>query len=234
MESASSWSNVAVVVFTLAAAVAGVVALHFASRLNTEKDAAFERFKVESAAQIAAADARAADANRQAAEAGRGTAEALAQAAAANERAGALEVESARQRERAANAERTLLELQQRVQDRAISPAERTALISALRNTTGQIRVSCVGGNPEPCAFARQLVEILRESGWNVSEFSEGVIFVGASPSGLILQVANAQRPPARAVVLQQALGEAGFPTDGEVVPGLAEDVVALVVGSKR
>jgi hypothetical protein len=63
MEGASFWSNIAVVVFGILAAIAAAFALYFGSRLGAMKDAELLRFQVKAQADIANADARAARAN---------------------------------------------------------------------------------------------------------------------------------------------------------------------------
>jgi hypothetical protein len=86
LSKASSWANAAVVVFTVLAAAAGVVAWHFSSQYKDAKDAAFERFKLQSAVSIAESAVRTAEATKRASEAGEETAKAVAEAASANER----------------------------------------------------------------------------------------------------------------------------------------------------
>lgn len=184
------------------------------------------------AAHIALAEAESAEANRKAAEAGEGTAKALSEAASANERAGKLELEAAGQRERAAKAEAALLELQRKMKDRHLSVEQRVHLIAILSaNPKGKITVECIGGNQEPCAFAADIVDALKASGWTIAEFNTGVIFVGGTPVGLSIRAQNADIP--RAAVLQMALGRIGFSANGEVIAGMPADMVALTVGSK-
>lgn len=89
------------------------------------------------------------------------------------------------------------------------------------------------GGHPEPCTFAAELVDTMKAGGWTVAGFSQGVMFVGSSPSGLILQVHSAEKTPARSVALQQILKAVGLEAPGQILPGLAEDAVNLLVGSK-
>jgi hypothetical protein len=145
-----------------------------------------------------------------------------------------VEIELAKQQERAANAEKALLELQERIKDRHLSAANRKELVNFLKaGPLGAISVSCVGGHPEPCSFASELVEALKAGGWTVTGFSQGVMFVGASPSGLILQVHGAEKTPERAGTLQQALKRVGLDAPGQFIPGMAEDAVNLIVGSK-
>ena len=90
LQTASSWSNIVVVVLAVLAAIAGVfalntagvvlavlaaiagaLALYFSSRLGALKDADFVRFQLESTERIAVANSEAAKANERAAEANR-------------------------------------------------------------------------------------------------------------------------------------------------------------------
>jgi len=127
-----------------------------------------------------------------------------------------------------------LEEVAARQADRHLSTEQRSRLIEILTaNLKGEINVTCIGGHPEPCNFARELVDALTKSGWTIKNFSEGVIFVGGSPAGLIMQVHDSEKVPVRATVLQEAFKQVGILAPGEVIPGLGEDTVSLVVGSK-
>jgi hypothetical protein len=177
--------------------------------------------------EIAAGKAEAARANEEAARAN-------GEAAKANERAGALELETAKQREKAANAELALLELQRRVQDRHLTVEQREKLaLSLARDPKGTISVVCVGGTPEPCVFAAEIAGLLQVAGWTVdfSGSNRGVVFVGGSPAGLLLQVQAAFMP--RGAALQQALRAVGLDVQGRLVPEAPEDSIELIVGSK-
>jgi len=112
-----------------------------------------------------------------------------------------VEIDLEKQKERTATAEKNLLELQERIKDRHLSAENRKKLVALLKaGPTGEITVSCVGGHPEPCTFAAELVDALKAGGWVVTGFNQGVMFVGSSPSGLILQVHSAEKTPARSV----------------------------------
>ena len=233
LEAVSLWANVSVVALTVLAAIAGVFALYFSSELAARKDTELTRFQAESKAAIAASDARAAEANEKAAGAAAGTARALGEAAAASERAGKVELEAERQRERAANAEQELGALKARIADRHLTSDQRRKLITVLSGEPkGEIEVNCVGPQPEPCAFASEIVDVLKAVGWNVSKFIQGVIPVGGTPVGLAIRV-NSKAAPARAAALQKAFAAVGLSAPGIVAEGLPEDSVILEVGSK-
>jgi hypothetical protein len=209
--------------------------------LRADADAQIEQIKSDSEANAREASERIAALNRQAEElrleaetARKEIGAAKAEAAKANERTGTLELETAQQREKAAVAERSLLELQQRVQDRHLTAGQRMALTDGLTHgPKGEITIMCVGGNPEPCVFAEELAEVLRRSGWTVvfGEPEHGVMFVGISPKGVFLRAHSATLP--RAAVLQQALKAVGIEATGEVRSDTPEDWVNLLVGYK-
>jgi hypothetical protein len=194
--------------------------------LNRQSEA--HKAEAESARrEIATGKAEAARANEAAARAN-------GEAAKANERAGALELETAQQREKAAIAEKALLELQQRVQDRHLTAEQRQALRDLLTTRPkGEITLFCVGGDPEPCAFAGELAEVLRASGWTVlfGESEHGLLFLGGSPKGIFLRVHSGNTP--RAVALQEALKAVGIDALGELRTDAPDDWVNLLVGYK-
>lgn len=125
--------------------------------------------------RIVATERGTADANKRAAEAGEGTAKALAEAAATNERANKLEIEAARQRERAAKAEHDLLELQQRLAWRRISPKEHVAFVAALKPFAGSIVEVTKIGDSEAGQFADDIVSVFIEAGWGVQRNFVGI-----------------------------------------------------------
>lgn len=185
--------------------------------------------------EIKAAAAVVAEADRKAAEAGEGTAQALAEVAAAKEREAALALKVEEQREKTANAERALLELRQRVADRSLTAEQRKTLTAHLATgAKGPISIVCMGWNPEPCAFAVELADILRLNGWTVDfdlQKSELVFGGGGSTTGLIIWVRDLDTP--RATVLHRALQAAGLDPDLDAREHLDEDSVKLVVGYK-
>lgn len=170
LETVSFFASVAVVLLTVFAAIAGAFALYFSSRLGAVKDAALERFKTESATTIATAGERAAEANNKAAE--------------ANERAKALELEVAKQRERAAKAEKDLLELQQRLAWRSFTTDQQQKLVAELSRFGGVNVVVTQLGEVEAGLFAKQLLSILTAARWSVARNFAGSM--SPPPYGII------------------------------------------------
>jgi hypothetical protein len=92
----------------------------------------------------------------------------LEETAKANERAGILELETARQRERAAAAERSLLELQHRLAWRTLTTEQIKQFVAELSQFAGT-RVTLVGfGEIEARRFAEQIVSVLQSAKWSV------------------------------------------------------------------
>jgi hypothetical protein len=143
-----------------------------------------------------------------------------------------VEIELGLQQERAAAAEKELLELKERIKGRELTPSQKGSLSRALRDgTKGTITVSCSNVTSEPCTFATQLVDALHESGWSVT-FKTNVMIMGP-PGGspLLIQIQNKDRVPRRASALQKALQLVGFDAPAEVnKEDLGPDDVHLLV----
>lgn len=90
--------------------------------------------------------------------------------AAQQARAAKLELDASAQKERAANAERELLQLQERLKPRTISAETYKRLVGALTSsrTKGIVEVSCINGDAEGCGFASRFFAALKEGGWPV------------------------------------------------------------------
>lgn len=155
----------------------------------------------------------------------------------ANERASRIEIEAAEQRERAAVAERELLALKNRVSDRSLTPADRAKLLEALPRGSGLkrgIEVQCVGGSPEPCAFADALAAVLKDAGWAVSfrHTDRAILLPGASPSGIIISAGGGPDDNQTASAIAHALGSVGIGSRTEQVHSPVPSL-KLLVGHK-
>lgn len=173
----------------------------------------------EAAGKVAAIQKDAADAQKDAAD-----------AKAAQQR---VEVEWAKQKERAAIAERALLELQERIKPRRISMEQRTRLVEMLKQgPKGPVDIACVLGDGEGLALAGQIDEVLKTSGWLTSGVSQGV-YAGGNPVGVGILVRDARTAPSYAAVLQRAFGSVAIPLGGAEKADLPEGKVVILVGSK-
>lgn len=184
--------------------------------------------------KLAEAQTRAEEARARAEEAHKEAAVATAGAANANERAAKLEIDAGAQRERAATAERKLLEIQARISDRHLAPEQARTISTQLTGVrpSGHLAVSCVGGPPEPCSYAMQIVEALRGAEWAVDQ-PDAVLFAGAGPVGIWLK-AKSEHGPVWGVELQAALRAAGIESSFEATPDMGESDVQLLVGHKQ
>jgi hypothetical protein len=145
-----------------------------------------------------------------------------------------LDLEAARQQERAAKAERALLELQERLKWRTLTVEQATNLTNILKaSPKREVIVRCVSGvTPEPCKFAEQLVRVFNESGWKVlevrgilSEFTVTGLGVSGHDDDLSRLHANA---------LAKAVGSIGFPVTVSLKPkGFATEPLIFTVGLK-
>jgi hypothetical protein len=168
-------------------------------RRDAAQQAEIARFNKE------AGDARtsAANAEARAAQVGEGTAKALAQAAAANERATSLEVEAAQQRERAAKAEHDLLELQQRMADRHLTPGQQKTIADKLRAFAGHsVNLFAYASDGEIIGISNDVGIALISAGWSLHAFMGQEI--GRAVRGILVEVkANAD---ARSIEAANAL----------------------------
>jgi len=145
-----------------------------------------------------------------------------------------LQKDASEQQERAATAEKDLLELREKIKDRHLSDKQKTDLIAALKaGPKGSLILECLGGPPEICSFADEISHVLTSAGWTIKEFRRGVLMIGGTVTGFSVKVRSVEKQPQRAGFLQKTLVNAGLPTQGELMPGMAEDDVILIIGNK-
>jgi len=153
----------------------------------------------------------------------------------ANERAGALEVEAAQQREKAATAEKALLDLQLRVAPRALEPNQIAALIDVLKGVPkkARVRVNCPMGDAESAALANQINDALTLAGWGPQRPVGQLMFSGGVPTGIGLLVRSVTTPISGAVALQRALAAVGLAAIPVERPEMGTEDVELLIGVK-
>jgi hypothetical protein len=152
---------------------------------------------------------------------------------AANARAAqqTVEIELSKQKERTAIAERLLLELQERVKPRHITPAQAQAMISALRNAP-KTKISFYSVDAESSALVRQLSSVLEQAGWNEIGGGDGKEVYAFSPPFTGIKITQ------KTVTLSlKAISEA-FRTAGlSITPGynetMMEGLIEIQIGSK-
>jgi hypothetical protein len=219
------------------AAIATAVVTYLVWRSGNRVQSAI---RSEADVRIADAQATAAQANKEVAEARKETAQALKEAAILTERAGKLEVEGARQREKAATAEKELLELQLRVRPRTLG-TQRGPLLSALiaASPKGPVEIRCVTGDGEGCAYANEIRDVLALAGWAPGAVLQAIVMVTGptgkqgSAIGISMTLRSVNAAPARAETLQNAFESVGLPLNAMSQAGYPEDGVGIVVGSK-
>jgi hypothetical protein len=176
--------------------------------------------------QVANLEANAANANKDLA----GLQKAAADAEAAQQR---VEIDLAKQQEKAAIAEKALADLQETIKPRGLSHEQEAALTVALSGEPkGTVSIMCVIGDGEGKAFASQVDAVLKSAGWTTSGVSQGA-FSPNDPIGLGITVHSAISAPPWAVRLQQAFFSIGVPMTGAEKPDQAEGTVEILVGHK-
>lgn len=170
------------------AAVLALVAFFLTRQTARLKDEELKRFQASSRVEVAKANA---------------------DAALANQRAGALEVEAATARERAANAERALLDLQLRTMPRRLAPAARDEITKRLGPFKGVRFHIMLLEEAEAHLFGKELSTALRDAGWSVDVTLISMI---TSPQyGLLFSTSQTKSPSLAGQALIDALKTLGF-----------------------
>lgn len=227
-----NWLRIVATALTVILGAVTLLAQHLAlvrtktvSALKTELSKAKDR---QLQVALAERDIKIGEANRAAGDANRSAAE-------IRERANRLEKEAAQQRERAAVAERTLLELKERTKPRALTADQRDILIGALRNTVrGRVEIACISGDSEGQALAEQIGDAFRQAGWPVAGVGN-VFFDEPKPKGIFLRVKSRAAVPAHTAGLQHAFATAGLNVPVAESPNMPhnQDTVEVLVGTK-
>jgi hypothetical protein len=129
------------------AAIFGMIGFGFSLKAGKLKDAELDRYKKESEAAIATANARSEEAKEGAGK--------------ANERAAALSKD-------AETARLAHEQLKEKLAWRTISADARLSLIKSLRADGGKVSLHFVAGDPESTMFALQFSEVFKAAGWDV------------------------------------------------------------------
>lgn len=121
----------------------------------------------------------------------------------------------AKQQERTAEAEKALIELQQKVKGRTVTAdqMERFKAVTA-GSSKGAVQIRVQDGDPEAIAFAVALSMMLSNAGWTVGRI-QPMMFVGPGAIGLSLTIDSIKplAPPSKP-------NEYGFPADSLVLYG--------------
>lgn len=142
-----------------------------------------------------------------------------------------VEIEMAKQQERAAIAERALLQLSESLKDRAISPAQHKILVEALRGApSGAVDIWWTASDTDSFGLAKQMVEIFKEAGWPpaTEHFA-----AGGTGSGFFIAVRDNTNAPAYAVSIQKAYKLIGIDMNGFSKADVPEGQVQIYIGHK-
>ena len=212
-----------------AKALAGVaIAKENTSRLEVEA-ARLREQATAAEAKIKSAEARAAEANERSARAGEGTAKALVEVAIAKENTSRLEIDAANLRERAARAEKELVEVQGQIQPRRLTLEQQTRLLRIFEGIPkGAIVVDTVLGDGEALLFGGQIRDILKVSGWGDVHLTRSM-YTG-NPIGLSILYGGKQTI---ALPLADAFASVGIKAKLSRVPQAPEDAVKILIGMK-
>jgi hypothetical protein len=144
-----------------------------------------------------------------------------------------VETDLAKQQEETANAERSLVQLQRRIEPRRISAEQRPRVMGILtRGPKGKVSIDCLLGDGEGQTFANDVYEVLKASGWE-SDGVNQLVYSGGNPVGFGIVVRSALSAPPYAAVLQRAFFSIGIPMGGIENPQLTEGMVQILIGSK-
>lgn len=147
------------------------------------------------------------------------------------------ELETAKQmeisRSRQQKAEKELAELKESFKPRRLSESQQSELTSLLQGgPKGELILWMVAGDKESIDYGEQFYSALHDAGWKVT--LRPAMAMGPPRVGLEIYVKKGgHEAPPRAAYLQNALAAIGLNAEGEVKPGLGEDVVELSVGVK-
>jgi hypothetical protein len=129
-----------------------------------------------------------------------------------------------------AQAQKDLLELQNRLASRVLTSEQSTNLLKILKvHPVGHVDVQYVSANAESEGFAKQIYSVLRQAGWT-GDLISTIDSYGVS-RGLSVIVQDANTP--EAVTLQNGLKSIGLEVGGKVHPKLPNNSILLIVGVK-
>lgn len=142
-----------------------------------------------------------------------------------------LEREVTKLRAQATKSDQELRILQERQKSRHLTLAQRSSLVSAWSKTDkGEISIDFMAADGESEAFARDLAEALRMSGWTVTRVGPLVPFGTSTPIGLRLLVRDRETPEVRGLI--SGFDHVGLKGEVLITPK-ANPPIQLWVGNK-
>jgi len=136
-----------------------------------------------------------------------------------------------KQQERAAMAERELLQLRQSLKDRSISLDQRQKLINSLKNAPrGPVEIWWLTGESDSYSLALQIQATFEAAGWAKPPER---LAVGGSGVGLFIAMHDTSKPPTHAVAIQQAFNSVGITLTGLGNSEVPAGMVQIYIGQK-
>jgi hypothetical protein len=141
-------------------------------------------------------------------------------------------IEEAAKAAKAAETEKALADLQQKTQDRRLTP-EQSATLKRLLDVgpKGKIVIICASNNPESQQYAADFDAVFRSAGW--ASRVQDVMTFGGSDKGLFLDIKDSKAAPLYTETLFKALLEAGLQVQPRTSLMVIDEPVNLVVGHK-
>ena len=133
-----------------------------------------------------------------------------------------------------ANAQRALLELEERTRSRQITEQQKGRLAEMLRDSPpGSVSVTYASTDPEASVFAQQIVETLRLTKWEVTGPRPVPKKQLSLPAGLMIVVRDKYHVPPWATSLCNAFEAIGFKMEVGRRPELSDTIAEIYVGAK-
>jgi hypothetical protein len=123
--------------------------------------------------------------------------------------------------------------IQKQTPPRKLSSDQKNTFLNTVRSFSPKclVEVTSVLGNGESSNFAEQLDALLIEAGWTTKGVRQGIF--SSVPVGLIMQIHDKDNIPPSAPLLQHALGQIGFQTEGSYHQQAAVGTIYLIVGTQ-
>lgn len=142
-----------------------------------------------------------------------------------------VEIELARQKEKAAKAEESLLRLKNELKDRQLSPEQSTELVRLLKDVpNGPIEIIISPDVSDAYAFANQIHDILHAAGWTKVPVR---LALATNVVGLSIGVHDKMAMPPYVEPLQHALSLVGIHVDIIGFPNFPPELVEMHIGHK-
>lgn len=191
------------------------VANQHAGRLAVEAEGFRER-AAQAEDLMKVAEVQSEEAKKETALVRKSTAKALADMAAANARA--------------AQAERELTKVKERIASKTISDEQRTRLRQALKPIQKRpVKIIAVLGDEEAGKFAKEISDILKGAGWIDIHMSRGIFSGGID--GVEIRIRDREKVPVSALQMARAFDSVGFDPSLVLDPSVAEGAMEIIIG---